>query len=95
VVSTTAGFHDHLARCTLNKEAREARAVQPVSLNDAPLNIGYGELENVLCQINRDSRRVHAWTPSGKASAVNAISAWHIDAVLPSRRSPSQHWSGP
>src|SRR5438046_8743402 len=94
VVGTAAGFHDHLTRCTVNEEPREARAVQPVPLNNAPLGIGHGELEDVLCQINRDSRRVHAWTPSGKASAVNAISAWHIDAVLPSRTSPSQHGGG-
>jgi hypothetical protein len=65
VVSAAAGFHDHLARRTVHKEPREARTVQSVPLNDAPLGIGYGELENVLCQINRDSRRVHAWTPSG------------------------------
>src|SRR5579863_10699210 len=34
VVSTTAGFHDDLARRTVNKEASESRTAQPVPLND-------------------------------------------------------------
>jgi hypothetical protein len=66
VVSTAAGFHNHLARWTVHKEPDEPRTVQSVPLDNTPLTVGYGEFENVLCQFNRDSRRVHAWTPSGK-----------------------------
>src|SRR5215468_7997227 len=94
VVRTAAGLHQHAARRTMHKERRKPSPIEPEPLPDLALGIGHGELEDVLCQINSNGRRVHRRTPSGRALAVYANSAWHIDAVLPSRRSPSHHWGG-
>ena len=64
-------------------------------LDNAPIGIGHRELEDVLCQIHCDSRSIHLGLLLVRCSLNHTDSAWHIDAVLPSRRSPSQHKTAP
>src|SRR6516164_10645927 len=70
VVCAATSFHEDAARRALDKEAGKPNSIKALPINDSPCRIGHGELEHVLCQINRDSRRVHKWTPSGRALAV-------------------------
>jgi hypothetical protein len=59
VVRAPVRLHDHAARSPVHKKRRKPGPVQALTLTDTPVRAGYRELENVLCQINRDSRRVH------------------------------------
>src|SRR6516162_2548369 len=70
VVCAATSFHEDAARRALDKEAGKPNSIKALPINDSPCRIGHGKLKHVLCQINRDSRRVHKWTPSGRALAV-------------------------
>ena len=72
VVCAATSFHEDTARRALYEEARKPNSTKTLPINDLPRRTGYGELEEVLCRINRESRRVHQWTPSGRALAVIA-----------------------
>jgi hypothetical protein len=59
VVCAATSFHEDTARRALYEEARKPNPIKSLPINDLSGGIGYGELEDILCQINRDSRRVH------------------------------------
>jgi hypothetical protein len=59
MVSATASFQDNVAEWALHKEPQELGPTQLPALGDTPVIAGDGDFEDVLCQINRDSRRVH------------------------------------
>jgi hypothetical protein len=58
-VRAATSFHEDAAWCALHKEARKPNPIKSLPINYLSGGIGYGELEDILCQINRDSRRVH------------------------------------
>ena len=52
-------LHNHIAGWAVHKEMRELRAAQSVAFTNAPTRISYRKLEDIFCQIDRNSRRVH------------------------------------
>jgi hypothetical protein len=63
----------------VHEEPIEAGSVQALPLDNMPAAIGQGNLEDVLCKINTDSRSIHGGLLLlGLADALHP--AWHIDA---------------
>jgi hypothetical protein len=78
-VSGAAGLHDDAAGHTVGKEPIESRAAQPLALDNMPAFISQGDLEDVLCKVDTDSRSIHGGLLLlGLADAPHP--AWHIDA---------------
>jgi hypothetical protein len=81
MVGRTAGLHDDATGGTVHEESIEAGSAQALSLENMPAIIGQGEFEDVLCQIDTDSRSIHGGLLLlGLADAPHP--AWHIDAEL-------------
>jgi hypothetical protein len=79
MVRRAAGLHDDATHRSVDEEAVETRAAQALSLDNMPALIGKRDLEDVLCQIDTDSRSIHGGLLLlGLADA--AHTAWHIDA---------------
>jgi hypothetical protein len=93
VVRAAAGFHHDLARRKLNKEGEKFPAGKSLALRNAPVCIRDGELKDIFCQIDTNDRSIHVGLLLVRLSLKHhTCSAWHIDAVLPSRRSPFQQF---
>jgi len=59
VVNGTAGFHDDAIDVAVIEEAAELRAGESVSFDDPMIALGKGDLEDVLCQIDRGGSRMN------------------------------------
>lgn len=57
-VRRAAGLHHHLRHGTVVKPTLELTSGQAMPLDDAPVTIGDGQLEDVLCQIHGDGRSI-------------------------------------
>ena len=90
VMCRPACFHenDRGGRCA--QPSHETRSREPVALPDATGLVGDGDLEDGLCHIDGDSRRVHV--DSSLSVGTRCLqAAWHYDAVKSRGRSPSHH----
>ena len=82
MVGGATGLHDDAACRPVDEEPVETRAVQALPLDNMPTLIGEGDLEDILCKVNTDSRSIHGGRLLlGLADALHP--AWHIDAELP------------
>jgi hypothetical protein len=59
VVGGATGLHDNPSDRSIDEPALELTAREAVALDDLPLVISDGELEDVLCQVNGDGRSIH------------------------------------
>src|SRR6185369_17176477 len=59
VVGRAARLHDDQANISIGKPALELSASEPVFLSHAPGHVGYGQLEDGLCQIDGDGCSIH------------------------------------
>src|SRR5687767_7588011 len=74
-----AGFHNDATGGPVDEEAIETSAVQALPFDNMPTFIGQGDLEDVFCQVDTDSRSIHGGLLLlGLADASHP--AWHIDA---------------
>ncbi len=91
VVRAATGFHHDLAGRKLNEEAEELGAREPLTLRNTPVLTGHGEFEDIFA---KSTATIVAFISDSfwlRLSLKHSpCSAWHIDAVLPSRRSPFQ-----
>ena len=79
VVSRATGFHNDAACRPVDEEPVETRPAQALPLDNMPALIGQGDLEDILCQVNTDSRSIYGGLLLlGLADALHP--AWHIDA---------------
>jgi hypothetical protein len=54
-----AGLHDNAAGGTIGEEAIEASAAQALPFDNMPALIRQGDLEDILCKVDADSRSIH------------------------------------
>src|SRR6187431_2087904 len=79
MMGRAAGFHDDAAGRSVGEKAIEASAAQALPFDNMPTFIGQGDLEDVLCKVDTDSRSIHGGLLLlGLADAPHP--AWHIDA---------------
>jgi hypothetical protein len=81
MMGRATGLHDDAAGGTVDEEAIKAGATQALPFDNMPTFICQGDLEDILCQVNTDSRSIHGGLLLlGLADAPHT--AWHIDAEL-------------
>jgi hypothetical protein len=59
VVGRAAGFHHDQAHRAVGKEAFELPPCEPMRAHDAPVLIGFGQLEDRLCKIDGHGSSIH------------------------------------
>ena len=80
IVCAAAGFHHDQPHIAVGKEAFELRARQAMLLDDAPVRIGHGDLEDTFCEINGHGCSIHHGLLLVALTLTPHDASWHDDA---------------